>query len=225
MTLHRNFFLFLFFFLSLQVFSQGKFKGDSYNRLGLQGGVTYGGIKSSSVPTVERLGFTAGFTTRANTYENIIVVYGVNFFKLSSAVQLVEKGASTAREIDFATTGVQLKLFGGYKLIGEHLSIQGGPVLQLNGKWKPEAAYEGNRVEGFNNLIASDLENISPLNLNVAGSLTTGFRSFKLSFQYQYGITNAFRSLNTAELQQKDSRATNLKGHMKFATAGLIFYF
>lgn len=224
MALHKIFLVFLFLFLSLQVFSQRRFSGDQYNRLGLQGGITYGGIVSSSIPTVDRKGFTAGFTTRANTYENLIVIYGVNFYQFNPAVSLVAPGSTIAEEIEFELTGVQLNLFGGYKVIGEHLSIHGGPVLQLNGKWKPEAAYEDYTVEGYA-ITASDLENISPVNFNVAGGLSTGFRSFKLWVQYQYGITNIFRRLNTAELQQKDSRAANLKGRMGFATAGMVLYF
>lgn len=224
MSLHKMFFMVFLLLLSLPSVSQRRITGDEYNRLGLQAGITYGGIKSNSIPTVDKTGFMAGFTTRANTFENFIIIYGVNFYQFNQGVMLLAPGNQVSEEIEFKTTGVQLNLFGGMKILGEHLSIHGGPVLQLNGKWKPETRYENYTVEGYD-LVAGDLENISPVNFNLAGNLSTGFRSFKLWFQYQYGISNVLRRLNTAELQQKDSRAANLKGKMGFATAGMVFFF
>ncbi len=210
--------------LSIFGFSQRHFTGDQYNRLGIQGGVTYGGIQSDLIELNDKVGFTAGFTTRANTYENFIVIYGVNFYQFNTGVMASNPNSQVVEEIDFKTSGLQINLFMGHKIIGEHLSIEAGPVLQLNGKWKPNSSYDDYRIQGYD-ITAADLEKISPVNFNVAAALSTGFQSFKFWFQYQYGVSNVFRKLNTTGLEEKDSRATNLKGRMGFATAGMVVYF
>ncbi|MFO7721419.1 MAG: hypothetical protein R6W85_13410 [Gillisia sp.] len=197
--------------------------GDSYNRLGIQAGITYGGINSDDFNTSENTGFMAGLTTRATVYNNFILIYGVNFYQFQTGINVMETQVSQIAVADFKATGVQINLFGGHKIIGEHLSFEVGPVLQINSKWKPEKEFENYFIEGYN-LKASDLEEISRVNFNVAGNLSAGFRDVKFWFQYQYGVNNIFSKLNSEGLENKDSRAANLNGHLGFATAGIVVY-
>lgn len=210
--------------LSTQGFSQRRFKHDKYNRLGIQGGMIYGGINSGDFNTSRGLGYTAGLTTRSNVYKGFLIVYGVNFYQFNTNMMLVEPETTVAREIEFKATGVQLNLFAGHKVIKELLSLFAGPVLQLNGEWTPDEAYKSYRAEGYN-IEAIDLEEISKINFNAAAALNMGFERFKIWLQYQYGLNNILENLNSPELEEKDSRATNLRGRMEFATAGIVFYF
>ena len=166
----------------------------------------------------------AGLTTRASFYRNFLIIYGVNFYEFKTGLTGYETNLlQSPTEIDFNVTGVQLNLFLGTKIFGEYLSIEAGPVLQINSKMTTEDRYKNYFVEDYN-LQAEDLEDISKINLNLAANISAGIRDVKFWVQYQYGVNNIFKGLNTKELENKDSRATNLKVNMGFATAGIVVY-
>lgn len=206
------------------VHSQYRATKDLYNRLGLQGGITFTEISGNTINFKPGQGYTAGFTTRANTRRNISVIYGVNFYRFNSTVDAQEETPGVPSEIDFKATGVQINLFIGRKLLGEHLSIEAGPVLQINSKWDPEEGQEDRRLKNYT-ILAGDIADVAKINANAAVNLSTGFKSLKFWLQYQYGLTNILRNLDVEELQNKDSRLTDLKGRMRMATAGMVFYF
>lgn len=217
----KYFLLAVFAFTFFQINAQRR--GDIYNRLGIQAGLTYGGIQTEDFKTSNRYGFIGGLTTRATVYNNFLVIYGVNFFQSNTGMHISETASGTFSEIDFKATGVQLNLFVGHKIFGENLSIEIGPVLQVNSKWKPDRGFEDYYVEGYD-IQAKDLEEISKVNLNAAVNISTGFRSLKFWFQYQYGVNNIFGKLNSGDLRIKDSRAADLNGHMGLAAAGIVIY-
>lgn len=210
----------LVMFLSFPTYSQMQ-DYDSYNRLGIQAGVTFGGLTSDNFEISLGKGFMGGLTTRANVYRHMVIIYGVNFFQFNTGLHLQESLSSPAVLTDFKASGVQINLFGGYKLLGEHLSIEAGPVLQVSSKWKPEAQFEDYFIED-SPFRAKDLEDVSKVNLNVAANLSTGFRDLKFWLQYQYGINNILKNL---EPEGENSAAGKTEGHMSFATAGIVFYF
>lgn len=185
--------------------------------------MTYATILTDNFTYVPQPGFMGGLTTRANTFKKVIVIYGVNFFQLNSSMQVLEPTTSQLTEIDFKSTGVQLNLFMGHKILGEHLSVEAGPVLQFNGKWSPEAGKEDYRLREYD-LLASDIEDVSTINLNVAGNISAGFPGLKIWAQYQYGLTNMYGKLDMADLKNKDSRITNLRGNLGMAMAGIVVY-
>lgn len=198
--------------------------GDSYNRLGVQAGVTYAGIDSDNFNTSKTTGFIGGLTTRANVYNNFLVVYGVNFYSMNTGIMGHALNSNEFENIDFQTTGVQLNLFAGHKIIKEHLSIEAGPVLQINSKWEVDNQFKDHLIEDYL-FTAKDLEEVSRVNLNIAASLSAGIADVKLWFQYQYGVSNFLNNLNDGDLQNKDSHAANLEGHLGMATAGVVYYF
>ena len=218
----------MFLFLPLLVFTlnmnaQRRFN-DNYNRLGIQAGITHGGIDSDNFNTSPKTSYMAGLTTRASFYKHFLIIYGVNFYEFNTGMTAYEPLLmQIPTSIEFSVTGVQLNLFLGTKIFGEYLSIEAGPVLQINSKMTTEDRYKSYYVEDYN-LQAEDLENISKINLNLAGNISAGIRDVKFWFQYQYGVNNIFKGLNTRELENKDSRASNLKAHMGFATAGIVIY-
>lgn len=212
--------IFLFFFLQMNAQRRD---ADMYNRLGFQAGITYGGIQTNNFETTVRTGFIGGLTTRATAYNNFLVIYGVNFFQSNTGIRISETPSGQFQEVDFKATGVQLNLFAGHKIFGEHLSIEAGPVLQINSKWKPNEEFGDYYVEGYL-LQAKDLEGISRVNLNAAVNLSAGFSSIKFWFQYQYGVNNIFKNLNSEDLRSIDSRAAYLNGHLGLAAAGIVIY-
>lgn len=214
----------IFIFTHFSHAQRRNYGGDSYNKLGAQVGVTYGGIETDNFNTSKTTGIMGGLTTRANVYNNFLVVYGVNFYSMNTGIMGHALGSNEFTEIDFKTTGVQLNLFAGHKIIGEHLSIEAGPILQVNSKWTVDNQYKNYLIEDYI-LTAKDLEEVSRINFNVAASLSAGFRDVKFWFQYQYGVTNFLKDLNEVDLQNKDPRAANLEGHLGLSTAGVVYYF
>ena len=198
--------------------------GDSYNRLGIQAAVTHGGIESDNFATTKNTGFMVGLTTRSNVWNNFLIVYGVNFYSNKTGMMGHAVSSTQMKNVDFKTTGVQLNLFAGHKIINEHLSIEAGPILQINSKWEVDKEFENYLIEDYL-ITAKDLEEVSKVNLNVAGTISAGFPDVKLWVQYQYGVSNFFKNLNDGDLKIKDPRAANLEGHQGLAVAGVVYYF
>lgn len=221
----KKFYLILPIFLLSFCLQAQRYGGrDSYNKLGIQAGITYGGIETDNFTTTKTTGFMGGLTTRANVYNNFIVVYGVNFYSINTGILAHTVTSNVLKNIDFKTTGVQLNLFAGHKLIKENLSIEVGPILQINSKWEVDNQFKNYLVEDYN-ITAEDLEEVNRINLNVAANVSMGVRNVKLWLQYQYGVTNFLNALNDSGLENKDSRAANLEGHLGMATAGVVYYF
>ena len=218
------FFLLTGIFFSLNVHCQPRLTGDSYNRLGIQAGVNYTQFHSENLTFKSKPGLMAGLTTRANTVKKFLVIYGVNFYQFNTAMDVLGENNGESLEMDFKATGVQINLFLGHKLFGEHLSIEAGPVFQLNSKLIPEEGKEHYYLQEYN-LVAADLEDISRVNLNLAANISLGFPAVKFWCQYQYGVTNTFRNIDLEALQNKDSRLTTLKGNLGMAAAGIVVYF
>ena len=204
--------------------AQRKFPPNSYNRLGIQGGITYGNLHSDDFSFIDRYGYTAGLSTRATAGKNIFFIYGVNFHEFRTALETLHPGLLEPEEIDFKATGVQINFFVGHKLIGEHLSFEMGPLIQINSKLSPEEGKENFLLQEYD-LIASDLEEISRMNFSLAAGISGGLPGVKLWLQYQYGLSNLFSKYNYDELREKDPAVSGLKANMRMVTAGLVVYF
>lgn len=209
---------------SSNIQAQRKFPPNSYNRLGVQGGLTYGNLHSKDFSFLDRYGYTAGFSTRATAGENIFFIYGVNFHEFKTALKTVHPITLEPEEIDFKATGVQINLFIGHKLIKEYLSFEMGPLIQINSELSPEEGKENYVLQEYN-ILASDLKKISRMNFSLAAGISGGLPNFKLWLQYQYGLSNIFNKLNYEELRKRDPAVPGLKANMQMASAGLVFYF
>ena len=204
--------------------AQRKLPPNSYNRLGIQGGLTYGNIHSKDFQFIDKMGYTAGLTTRATAGEKIFFIYGVNFYELKTGLETLEPVSLEPEEIDFKATGVQINFFVGHKLIEEYLSLEMGPLIQINSKLSPEEGKENYILKEYD-LIASDLEELSRMNFSLAAGISGGLPWLKLWIQYQYGLSNLFNKFDYVEIREKDPTVPNLKGNMRMAAAGIVFYF
>jgi hypothetical protein len=63
-------------------------------------------------------------------------------------------------------------------------------------------------LEGYSTLRAQDVQDVSPLNFRISGGITGGFKSFRVSALYQYGLTNMLGKLN-----DKGFEKTSFKGN------------
>lgn len=223
MYFQRTLLALIFLVFTSEAFSQ-KYRKDVYNTLGVQAGINYGGLSSDNLTMSPGTGFSAGLSTRANVYNNFLFLYGIKYFQYNTGIDVREEGRSEVSEINLRTNGVQLNFFAGHKIVGDYLSVEVGPVVQINSKLMADEGYENAMVEGYL-LKAEHLEDISKINFAVAGQVSAGIRRFKVWVQYQYGLSNMFRNLEPEETGENGSRVTDLQGAVRLATAGIVFYF
>lgn len=197
----------------------------AYNRLGLKGGVNYFNIQTENLPVTGAVSWTAGFTTRSSFQNNFQFIYGLNFYDLNSTVTGREEMdySTPSEEIDFKMIAVQANFFLSYKILGHFLSLEGGPVVQVNSKFEPAQNRELYYIDSYN-IQAMDLEKVSPFNFNVAVGVSGGFEKFKFWAQYQYGLNNILNGLNDEGLGGIDSSATNFHGNISLISGGIIVF-
>lgn len=214
-------FLMLYSFLS---HSQRRWEGE-YNRLGLQAGVNHFNIHTGNFDVEPGTSWTAGFTGRASYYNDFQFIYGLNFFDLNAKIKgrQHKEDLEANEDVKFNMIGVQASFLGSYKIIGNYLSIEAGPVVQVNGKFEPRQDRELFYLEEYD-IQASDIENVSTVNFNVAAGISGGFENVKFFAQYQYGVNNFFGGLSGDNLEEIDPRATDISGSMTMVTGGIMVF-
>ena len=195
---------------------------DSYNHLGITAGFTQFDLNTSDLVAGKGDGFMAGFTTRGSFYNRFDMIYGFNF--LNNSVEV--KGSNPTdpldtQNIDYTIQGIQITFQGSYNFIRNHLSIEAGPVLNINGKMKLDTEnLEDYILDGYSTLRAGDIQDISKVNFHIATGVTAGIENFRLSAQYQFGITNTLNKLNDKNLEK-----TDFKGKNSLLILAAVFYF
>lgn len=202
-----------------QITAQRNYEG--YNFLGIQGGISFFNIQTKDFVTEQRQGLTAGFTTRGAFRNNFDLIYGLSFQSASVGVEGRNLLSSEPQNIGYTIQGVQLNFLGSYNIIVKHLSLEFGPILGINGKMKLDNnKFENYILTGYKTLTAKEIQDISKFNVLLAGGFTTGFEHFRLSAQYQYGLTNMLGALN-----EKDLENNNFKGYSTtIILAGVIYF-
>lgn len=210
---------------SINAHAQRTIWDGEYNRLGLQAGANYFNIVTNDFQVDPKVSWTAGFTARASFYENWQFVYGINFYDFQIDIEGREKVELTSpiEAIEYNMIGVQGNFFASYKLYDHYLSVEVGPVVQVNGKLEARQDKELWYVGNYN-VNAIDIEKVSTFNVNMALGLSGGMETVKFWVQYQYGLNNMLKGLDDEGLQEKDSGLTNLKGHMSMVAAGITMF-
>lgn len=220
-SLKKSVFLSLsLFFLFIHLYSQRNFK--EFNLIGISGGLNMYNISTKNFKTKQGNSFMGGFQVRGNVYNNFDMLYGISFYNQMVSIALKENaGDFNNLFVEFNQQAVQVSILAGYKVIREHLSIEFGPVLNVNGKLKRRnSQYENYIIDGYTQLTPKDIEKVSPLNFHLAAGITAGFRNFRVFGQYQYGVTNALGALNGKSPEIKD-----FKGNSKLLVFGVTGYF
>jgi len=190
---------------------------DQYNRLGLSGGFTFFDLSTSNFETSQGNGFMGGFTTRGSFINNFDLIYGITFFsnkvKISGSSMNGVSGGFERVNMTYGLQSVQINFLGSYNVIRHHLSLDFGPLLNVSGKLKLDSdQYEDYIIDGFQQLRASEIEDISKVSVLLMGGISAGLENFRLGAHYQYGLTNVLKNLNDLDLEGDDfdGRTTTL---------------
>ena len=224
MILKKTYLLVLITLVSFSAHAQRGWEG-SYNRLGIQAGVNHFNIITDDFDVTAKTSWTAGFTTRSSFYNDFQFVYGISFYDFNVDIAGREKIelSSNSKAIPFNMIGVQGYFFGSYKLFGHHLSLEAGPVLQVNGRLEPRQDRELYYVGSYD-IQGVDMKKVSPFNVNAAIGASGGFETLKFWLVYQYGINNMLGKLNKQDLEQKDPSVSSLQGRMSMISGGIVVF-
>lgn len=218
----KRYFLVLFWLgVTNTVFAQYG-KGD-YNHIGISLGINHSNLYTDNFNITPKVSWTGGLSMRGNYYNNFSMVYGMNFTENRFAIETVPE--MLEKETDLKMMAVQLHLLLSYKIGGGPVSIDFGPVLQVNGKLQAvNKTEENNLILGNELLRVQDIEDINPINFNVHVGITGGFENVRLNLSYQYGVTNILNNLNK---QEEIALLANekLKGNLGVIAGNIIFYF
>ncbi|MAP55672.1 outer membrane beta-barrel protein [Altibacter sp.] len=221
----RNLLLVTFFALIIHhVHSQRNY--EEYNRLGLNGGLTLFDINTDNFETQQGEGFMVGFTTRGSFRNNFDLIYGINFYNNTVKINAFSAGIPTTaqqRALEYTIQSAQINFLGSYNIIKHHLSLEFGPILNVNGKMNlKDETFEDYVVSGYDALTAGDIQDISKINFHVMGGITGGLENFRVSAHYQYGVTNMLGNLNDKTLQDNEME---FEGHSSTIVIAAVIYF
>ena len=206
-------------FLSYQSSAQRNYNG--YNFLGLTGGMSIFDIQTDDFVTNSRESFMGGFTSRGAFYNDFDLVYGISFQGAKIAVQGSSPLESNPQDIEYTINGAQINFLGSYNIVVKHLSVEFGPILQINGKMKlKDKKFEDYIMTGYTTTTAKDIQDISKIDFRVMGGITAGLEHFRLNAQYQYGVSNTFGKLNDKNLEKN-----GFKGNSSTILLAAIIYF
>jgi hypothetical protein len=204
----------LFAFISITSYAQYNYR-DS-NRIGITVGVNQFNLATTNFVVQPDLGWNAGLSVRGNFYNNWDMVYAMQFSENNFTVATTNP-LSVKEEVKYKLPSAQISLQLSYILIENHLSLEFGPLVQVNGKFKIEGENEKNTINGTS-LLAKNITDISKFNFYPVVGITAGVKHFRVNFQYQYGATNMLGNLNSK------GYSTNFKGNPSTLSANLLIY-
>lgn len=175
------------------------------NRIGVGVGVNQFTLYTSDLQVKPGNGWNAGLSLRGNWYNNFDMVYGIQFSENNFSVP-----EANGEEIKYKLSSAQLYLTPSYKIIENHLSIEFGPMVQINGNLTYNQEYENKVVEGTS-LSVAEVAQISRFNFYPTIGLTTGIKRIRLQATYQYAVNNLFAKTN-----QINARGGILTGNVVF---------
>ena len=202
----NTFFLALLFVGCFSAHAQ--YRNKDGNRIGISAGISQMTLLSSNFNAKPEMGFMGGLSVRGNYYNDFSMTYGMQFinnsFSLESLSMLGKK-----EDVKYTVSGVQIRLVLSYNLVEDHLALDFGPVLQVNGKLKVASGKDTNILNGTL-LKAEDIVDVTTINGNLYFGITGGSKVVKAVIFYQYGVNNFMNKLN------KDDDLKILNGGNKF---------
>lgn len=195
---------------------------NEFNVIGVSAGLTLYDITTTNFTTSSKESYMFGFQMRGNVYNNFDMIYGISFYDTKIGILASNTPNGNNKEVlDYNLQSAQITVLWGYKILREHLSVEVGPILNINGKLTlKDTQFEDYIIDQYTSVVATDIENVSKVNFHLAGGLTAGFRNFRVFGQYQYGVTNMLNKLNSQNLENSD-----FKGNSSLITVGITAYF
>jgi hypothetical protein len=209
----KIFFTVVLFLITMVCFSQYEYRDG--NRIGISFGVNQFTLNTNNFETKPGTGWNGGLSMRGNYYNDWDMVYAMQFSENNFSV--ATNSGFITEDTNYKLASAQISLMISYKIVENHLSIELGPLVQINGKLDVEDGKENNIISGTT-LIAKDIVAISQFNFYPVIGITAGVKHVRLNVSYQYGLNNMLGNLNDQNL------GYNFKGNPGIVTGNLIVY-
>lgn len=203
--------------LMVTSFGFAQYGNKDGNRIGISAGVSQTTLFTKNFDTKPEIGFAGGLSVRGNYYNNWSMIYGMQFFSNSFSVE-----STLNQNIKYTTQGVQVRLLFSYNVVEDHISLDFGPVLQINGKLALAASDEDKTIKGTL-LKADQIVDVSPVSGNFYLGCSAGSRVVRAVLFYEYGFTNFLNKLNKDENLQTLNNGDKFKGNLGTINAQVIF--
>ena len=190
---------------------------DIKNGIGLEGGITQFDIFTDNFETTRGQGWIGSLSTTVDLPHK--------WYNLSYSVQLSENNFGilgrasnsdiTPVAIDFKVLTAQIALLWHVRIAKGHFTIDFGPMAQFNSKLEfIDDDQQGFLINGYDEIVATDITEISNIGLDGTVGATLGFSHFKLQAQYIYGLSNILSKLNSNEKLSALENENKFKGNM-----------
>ncbi|MEZ4801550.1 MAG: hypothetical protein R2797_02175 [Gelidibacter sp.] len=195
------------------------------NGIGIGGGLTQFDIKTDNFETKAGDGWTGGLAATLDLpHKWYTVSYGMQVSESTMDIMGRSLPVSESEPLEYKLMMVQAQFLFHLKLAKDYLMIDGGPMLQYNSELElKDDNKENYLIDGYTNLMAKDISDISKFNVNASIGATAGFNHFKLRVQYIYGVTNMFNKLNDQNLDANPSNKT-FKGNQSMLAFMAFIY-
>lgn len=210
----------LFLVISIVFFSFSSFaqyEERDGNRIGITSGISQSALLTSNFGSKPGIGWNGGLSVRGNYYNNWSMIYGMQFFQNNIEIETISASNQKANS-KFSLSGAQIRLLLSYNVIKDHVSLDFGPVLQINGELKSDSKSAKNIISGTN-LTADQIQDVNTINGNAYIGASAGNKRIRGVIFYQYGFTNILKNLNSQEGIGK----YNFKGNMSSISLQLLF--
>lgn len=187
------------------------------NRIGISAGVSQTTLFTSNFDTKPGLGFAGGLSVRGNYYNDWSMIYGMQFFSNNFSI-----ASASNDDIKYNMQGVQVRILFSYNVVEDHVSIDFGPVLQINGKLQLSNSDDDKILKGTM-LRADQIVDISPVSGNFYLGCSAGSKTVRAVLFYEYGFTNILNKLNKDAALQTLNNGDKFKGNLGIINAQVIF--
>lgn len=212
-------------FVTKSLSQNGKY--DIVNGIGIFGGLTKVDLITDNFVTTQGDGFVGGMSATVEiNHRWYNMSYGLHLSESTISILGRPTASSTTDEfVDYKLFAAQLALMMHVKLAGSYVTLDVGPMLQYNSRLEFEdKAQEGYFINNYDNLLATDISNISQFNLNGAVGITAGFKFIKLRAHYIYGATNILKKLESEDIDTSGGHS-RFKGNMSMLLFGAMISF
>ena len=187
------------------------------NRIGISAGISQMTLFSDNFKANPEMGFAGGLSVRGNYYNNWSMVFGMQFFSNNFSLE-----SSFNQKIMCNIQGVKVKLLFSYNVVEDHVSLDFGPVLQINGKLGIAAMDEDKIIKGTL-LQAIQIIDVSTVSGNLYLGVSAGGKVVRALIFYEYGFTNFLNKLNKEDALQPLNNGDKFKGNLGCINAQVVF--
>ena len=203
-------------FLMISTFGFAQYGYRDGNKIGISGGISQTTLFTSNFNANPELGFARGLSVRGNYYSDWSLIYGMLFFANNFSLE-----STFDQKIKYSIQGVKVRLLLSYNVVEDHVSLDFGPALQINGKLGIATSDE-DKVIKRTLLKADQIVDISPISGNFYLGCSAGSRTVRAVIFYEYGFTNILNKLNKDDTLQALNNGDNFKGNLGVINAQVI---